>query len=91
MQVSICGKAPLEPFSGGKTPQQGLAAAGTLLVWRKKAFFSEEKKQKTFASRSRSYPAAYTQGTKVFWFFFSKKNRFLSFFHKAIQHTKRTG
>jgi hypothetical protein len=37
-------------------------------------FFSEEKKQKTFDSLSRFYPTAYAQETKVFWFFFSKKN-----------------
>jgi hypothetical protein len=43
----------------------------------KKDFFSEEKKQKTFASLSRLYPAAYTKDAKVFWFFFSKKNCFI--------------
>jgi len=40
-------------------------------------FFSEEKKQKTFTSLSQFYPATYAQDIKVFWFFFSKKNRFL--------------
>ena len=40
----------------------------------KEDFFSEEKKQKTFASLSRVYPAVYAEDTKVFWFFFSKKN-----------------
>jgi hypothetical protein len=40
----------------------------------RKAFFSEEKKQKTFMSLSRAYPAPCTQETKVFSFFFSKKN-----------------
>jgi hypothetical protein len=44
-----------------------------------KVFFSEEKKQKTFRSLSRFSPAAYAKETKVFWFFFSKKNCFLSF------------
>jgi hypothetical protein len=39
-------------------------------------FFSEEKKQKTFMSLSRFSPAAYAIITKVFWFFFSKKNCF---------------
>jgi hypothetical protein len=39
-------------------------------------FFSEEKKQKTFTSLSRLSPAAYAKITKVFWFFFSKKNFF---------------
>jgi hypothetical protein len=42
-----------------------------------KVFFSEEKKQKTFMPLSRLHPAAHAQETKVFWFFFSKKNRFL--------------
>jgi len=41
-----------------------------------KAFFSEEKKQKTFASLSRTYPENYSKYIKVFWFFFSKKNCF---------------
>jgi hypothetical protein len=44
----------------------------------RKAFFSEEKKQKTFASLSRTDPAAYAKDAKVFWFFFSKKNCFSS-------------
>jgi hypothetical protein len=39
----------------------------------KKVFFSVEKKQKTFASLSRFYPAACAEETRVFWFFFSKK------------------
>jgi hypothetical protein len=49
----------------------------------RKSFFSEEKKQKTFisalAARSRHWPPAWEQlkETKVFWFFFSKKNAFL--------------
>ncbi len=43
----------------------------------RKVFFSEEKKQKTFARLSRSYPAAYAKIAKVFWFFFSKKNAWL--------------
>jgi hypothetical protein len=38
-----------------------------------KAFFSGEKKQETFVSLSRFYPAACAQNIKVFWFFFSKK------------------
>ena len=46
---------------------------------RKKAFFSGEKKQKTFMSLSRIYPEACAIITKVFWFFFSKKNRLPSF------------
>jgi hypothetical protein len=44
---------------------------------RRKTFFSEEKKQKTFMSLSRFYPATYAKDIKVFWFFFSKKNCFL--------------
>jgi hypothetical protein len=43
---------------------------------KRQLFFSEEKKQKTFSSLSRLYPAADNQETKVFWFFFSKKNCF---------------
>jgi len=39
-----------------------------------KAFFSEEKKQQTFTSLSRFYPAACTEDTKVFWFFSSEKH-----------------
>jgi len=44
-----------------------------------KAFFSEEKKQKTFMSLSRFSPWTYAKDIKVFWFFFSKKNCFLPF------------
>jgi len=44
---------------------------------KERIFFSEEKKQKTFVLLSRVYPAAHAQETKVFWFFFSKKNCFL--------------
>jgi hypothetical protein len=40
-------------------------------------FFSEEKKQKTFASLSRFSPATYAKDIKVFWFFSSEKNCFL--------------
>jgi len=43
----------------------------------KKSFFSEEKKQKTFSSLLRLFPAAHAIITKVFWFFFSRKNCFL--------------
>jgi hypothetical protein len=39
----------------------------------RKAFFSEEKKQRTFGSLSRVYRAEYVQDAKVFWFFFPKK------------------
>jgi hypothetical protein len=44
----------------------------------RKTFFSEEKKQKTFMSLSRFYPATGVIIIKVFWFFFSKKNFFLT-------------
>jgi hypothetical protein len=40
-------------------------------------FFSEEKKQKTFMSLSRIYPAACAR-TQKFWFFFLEKNCFLA-------------
>jgi lysophospholipase L1-like esterase len=41
---------------------------------RRKIFFSEEKKQKTFGLWSIRLPDPARQGAKVFWFFFSKKN-----------------
>jgi hypothetical protein len=43
----------------------------------RKAFFSEEKKQKTFAKKRVGSPGLTRQRAKVFWFFFSKKNSFL--------------
>jgi len=50
----------------------------SLRIWqRRKHFFFEKKKQKTFGRLSRAYPADVRQGIKVFWFFFSKKNGFL--------------
>jgi hypothetical protein len=48
----------------------------------RKAFFSEEKKQKTFVFWERALREGPLQGTKVFWFFFSKKN-ILAFFDRA--------
>jgi hypothetical protein len=39
-----------------------------------KAFFSEEKKQKTFGLWRMRSPGHVRQSQKVFWFFFSKKN-----------------
>jgi hypothetical protein len=48
----------------------------------RKVFFSEEKKQKTFMSLSRIYPAAHATRAKVFWFFFPKKNCFLAVFYR---------
>jgi hypothetical protein len=44
----------------------------------RKIFFSEEKKQKTFANWSRRCRQFRANVGKVFWFFFSKKNRFLA-------------
>jgi hypothetical protein len=40
-------------------------------------FFSEEKKQKTFSSLSRIYPAAYARTQKFFGSFFQKRTAFL--------------
>jgi hypothetical protein len=51
--------------------------SGYACMAEKEVFFSEEKKQKTFMSLSRFSLAAYARETKVFWFFFSKKNCFL--------------
>jgi hypothetical protein len=42
-----------------------------------KRFFFEKKKQKTFLSYTSGCFTCAAQGTKVFWFFFSKKNFFL--------------
>jgi hypothetical protein len=55
---------------------------------KRKAFFSEEKKQKTFMLLSQLSPAGCTKDKKVFWFFFSKKNGFLSSltYHAPISH-----
>jgi hypothetical protein len=44
---------------------------------KERIFFSEEKKQETFMPLSRFSAEAYAIKTKVFWFFFSKKNCFL--------------
>jgi hypothetical protein len=44
---------------------------------RRKAFFSEEKKQKTFMSLSRFYPAAFRQEQSFLGSFFQKKSAFL--------------
>jgi hypothetical protein len=47
----------------------------------RKRFFFEKKNQKTLPMRVRAGPAVPARwagvGVKVFWFFFSKKNRFL--------------
>ncbi len=44
-----------------------------------KRFFFEKKKQKAFVAAVAEAPASSAQGTKVFWFFFSKKNCLLCF------------
>jgi hypothetical protein len=44
----------------------------------KKEFFFEKKNQKTFAMSTRALRQRAHQTIKVFWFFFSKKNCFLS-------------
>ena len=44
-----------------------------------KAFFSEEKKQKTFGPAVAEVSAAVIKGTKVFWFFFQKRTARLAF------------
>jgi propanol-preferring alcohol dehydrogenase len=49
-----------------------------------RAFFSEEKKQKTFTSLSRTFLQHQPKEIEVFWFFFSKKNFLLL---KASQMT----
>jgi len=41
-----------------------------------KQFFFEKKNQKTFAYKACALPQRAHQWTKVFWFFFSKKNCF---------------
>jgi hypothetical protein len=51
-----------------------MASMATLLKGRK-IFFSEEKKQKTFVRWQIRSPDPLRQSPKVFWFFFSKKNR----------------
>jgi len=47
----------------------------------RKQFFFEKKNQKAFASLRSRCRTAYAKITKVFWFFFSKKNGFLFFAH----------
>jgi hypothetical protein len=58
-------------------PSEWLGAGAYVgLLGRKKVFFFEKKKQKTFAG-CRGLAAKVRQELKVFWFFFSKKNVFL--------------
>jgi hypothetical protein len=45
---------------------------------KEKDFFFEKKKQKTFMSSGRCWRKVRDSYPKVFWFFFSKKNIFLS-------------
>jgi hypothetical protein len=49
---------------------------GSFQAWRKrrKVFFSEEKKQKTFGPWRVRSPGPFRQSPKVLWFFFLKKN-----------------
>jgi hypothetical protein len=44
----------------------------------RKHFFSEEKKQKTFMSLSRFFPAAYAKTQKFFGSFFQKRTAFFN-------------
>jgi hypothetical protein len=44
------------------------------LTWKKKAFFFEKKKQKTFTYWAEPNDRRGRKCLKVFWFFFSKKN-----------------
>jgi hypothetical protein len=43
-------------------------------IHQRRIFFSEEKKQKTFIILGTRQPRHVRQESKVFWFFFSKKN-----------------
>jgi hypothetical protein len=52
---------------------------------KRKVFFSEEKKQKTFASWARWNAQLRANGAKVFCFFFSKKKSFLHQSHASSQ------
>jgi len=49
-----------------------------VVLERKKDFFFEKKKQKTFTHWLRPFRRGSGQESKVFWFFFSKKNCFLA-------------
>jgi len=49
-----------------------------LLSRKESTSFLKKKKQKTFELLNAPVGAGETQETKVFWFFFSKKNIFLS-------------
>jgi hypothetical protein len=52
----------------------------------KKAFFFEKKKQKTFATFGFGAAGdAQPRGSRVFWLFFSKKNRFLPLIFASVE------
>jgi len=51
--------------------------AGVAIAVRKHFFF--EKKKKTFGSRVAPFESGVDQDSKVFWFFFSKKNFLLTY------------
>ena len=52
----------------------GCRTQAALALFRRKHFFFEKKKQKTFGSLGPAYPRSRPKVAKVFWFFFSKKN-----------------
>jgi hypothetical protein len=60
---------------------------------KEKVFFFEKKKQKTFVTLARSGRQLRAKITKVFWFFFSKKNRlpFLRILHAGNFGTRAKG
>jgi hypothetical protein len=58
---------PVAAYRGGVSHPAGVRQG-------KKVFFSEKKKQKTFAVMRLRQPVHVRQMAKVFWFFFSKKN-----------------
>jgi hypothetical protein len=52
-------------------------------------FFFEKKNQKTFANLASLHPGKpKPEQSKVFWFFFSKKNRFSSLKAEAAKYTR---
>jgi len=75
---------PLRPPTGAHaTPNKRPGQSGEARPGKRKAFFFEKKKQKTFDFFDLAADLSQMQGetvpkTKVFWFFFSKKNIFLS-------------
>jgi hypothetical protein len=65
-------------MSGAWAGDWGFVAGAGVGVGRKRFFF-EKKKQKTFIFLGRVLGTTPRQRTKVFWFFFSKKNILTSF------------